>query len=62
MERQEPLDFETFLIQKEKRRRSLRLQTDEKIQKKIKKPSRQVVKNLRYEDYDLNEYNYEYEE
>jgi hypothetical protein len=62
MERQEPLDFEIFLIQKEKRRRSLRLQTDEKIQKKIKKPSRQVVKNLRYEDYDLNEYDYEYEE
>jgi len=28
MERQEPLDFETFLIQKERRRRSLKLQTD----------------------------------
>jgi len=27
MERQEPLDFETFLIQKERRRRSLKLQT-----------------------------------
>ncbi|PKM58369.1 MAG: hypothetical protein CVU98_01530 [Firmicutes bacterium HGW-Firmicutes-3] len=62
MERQEPLDFETFLIQKEKRRRNFKLQTDEIIPKKNKKPSRQVVKNLRYEDYDLNEYDYENEE
>ncbi|VDN47450.1 conserved protein of unknown function [Petrocella atlantisensis] len=62
MERQEPLDFETFLIQKERRRRNLRLQTDEKMPKKIKKPSRQVVKNVKYEDYDFDEYDYEYEE
>ena len=62
MERQEPLDFETFLIQKERRRRNLKLQTDEKTPKKIKKSSRQVIKNVRYEDYDLDEYDYEYEE
>ena len=62
MERQEPLDFETFLIQKERRRRSLKLQTDEKMPKKGKKSSRQVVKNIRYEEYDLQEYDYEYEE
>jgi len=30
--------------------------------KKGKKSSRQVVKNIRYEEYDLQEYDYEYEE